>query len=142
MLVFLFVFLTFYTLPRLGNNTQTTTTNILNGSIEIPPLHFEYYNLTIAPQYVNTFITGNFSITGTGSDNSARVFVFNSTNFQIFQANGTIKNPIYTSGSVSSGTLDIQLPRGGGQYVLLFDNTFDSATPKTLVSKLNLVSST
>ncbi|MHB8702456.1 MAG: hypothetical protein ACYC7D_15745 [Nitrososphaerales archaeon] len=140
-IIFLILLISYFNVPSLlsPSQTSTTTLNIQTGLLSIAPSRFMYIKMNIDPNTHKAFVVGNFTSTGSTGDNAIRVFLVNQTEFQTFQSSGQANESVFSTGEISSGTINAQIPQGGGQYYLLFDNSFDSSTAKSVNATVNLL---
>jgi hypothetical protein len=120
---------------------NTTTLSVLSGSQVVQPSNYIYFTFTLGDRYLSNYLIGNFTSSGSGGDNGIRMFLFNETNFKIFQSTGIAVGVIYETGLVSSGNLDVKLPQIDAEYVVVFDNSLDVSNSKTISGSIYLISS-
>lgn len=111
------------------------TVNIVNGLITVPPGGYEYYEFTVPSCASNARVYGSFLASG-GSGNDIIVDVMDQTNF-INWENGHQAYAYYTSGQVTTGTINAYL-QGGNTYYLVYDNTFSVFSTKNVQTTVNL----
>jgi len=103
--------------------------------------NFRYYKFSLPPGSTNVAIVGQFSASNDGNknrgerksadkdssdkdaDSSIEVYVLSEPAFIVWQ-NGYAASSVYESGRVSGGTVQAELPGGGGIYYLVFSNKF------------------
>jgi hypothetical protein len=66
-----------------------------------------------------------------GDDNDVEVYVLSEPAFAVWQ-NGYATSSVYESGRVSQGSMQADLPAGGGVYYLIFSNKFSAKTSKNI----------
>ena len=96
---------------------------------------FRFYKFSLPQSSTNVSIIGQFSAApdnrgvkssakGTGDadmDGSIEVYVLSEPAFAVWEK-GYAANSVYESGKVQQGTLQAELPAGGGVYYLVFSN--------------------
>ena len=130
------------TVSHLLTSTNTTTQtpptlSIFYGSESVQVQSWLAKNFSYTASNIPV-ITGHFSASGGGSDNNIRILVLTIANFTQFKRTGTV-NAYYSSGAVSSGTLNVNLPSGNGEYTFVIDNTFDSIQSKSVFVNASLL---
>ncbi|HKW05029.1 MAG TPA: hypothetical protein VJN71_07005 [Nitrososphaerales archaeon] len=122
--------ITVYRMMGSSSTVSPPSIAIFQGAEILPPSQWLAKNFTYQATNV-PLIAGNFSSTGSGTDNSVRILVLTLDNFSLFEKTGVVL-AYYTSGETASGVLNIHLPMGNGEYTFVLDNSFDSAQSKTV----------
>jgi hypothetical protein len=99
-------------------------------SFNVPALSSQAYKFSAPAGSADVRIEGHFSASG-GLGNDIEVFVMNEDSYANWQ-NRHATQPYFSSGRVTQGTFDVQLPSDTGTYYLVFNNRFSLLTPKTI----------
>jgi hypothetical protein len=102
---------------------------IVNGNLTVNASSYEYYDFTVSI-HISPTVQGTFTVS---SGEKIRVYIMDSANFTDWQ-NKRPARMYYDSGESSSGNVTATLP-SGGNYVLVYDNTF-SATSKKVTTQV------
>lgn len=104
--------------------THPQNISVVNGSVDVSAGATQSFTFSVPQGAMTARVSGSFSVsTGSGSD--IKVYVYDSY--------GTV---LYSSGQVPVGVLDVPLP--SGPYSLVFDNTFSTASAKTVQAQATL----
>ena len=79
-------------------------------------------------------VSGTFRASG-GSGNDIQVFILDGDNYRLLEA-GEQFHGYYSSGKISSGSIDVRLPKGS--YYIVFNNKFSFLTNKAVDAEINL----
>lgn len=101
-----------------------------NEALTINQLGYSYFKLDVPAKASSVALLGNFTASGRGG-NTIEAFVFSETDYVNWQ-NNQQADPFYSSGKVTMGTIDANLPPGPGSYYLVFNNKFSVLAPKTI----------
>ncbi len=93
--------------------------SVVSGTISVPPGATRGFGFAVPSGATNAHVTGSFTASG-GSGNDIKVYVDDSH-----------ANALYSSGQVSTGNFDVQLP-AGFTYLLFLDNSFSTLSTKTV----------
>jgi len=113
--------------------------------------NFRYYKFSLPPGSTNVAIVGQFSASNDvnknrgdhknadkdnadkdkDADSNIEVFVLSEPAFIVWQ-NGYAASSVYESGRVPQGTIQAELPGGGGIYYLVFSNKFAPKAAKNV----------
>jgi ribosomal protein L40E len=117
---------------------------ILDTPFPVTARNFRYYKFDLPEGSMNVSIVGQFtsssaekkspgtkSAAADGDDNDIEVYVLSEPAFAVWQ-NGYATSSVYESGRVSQGTMQSDLPAGGGVYYLIFSNKFSSRSTKNI----------
>ena len=121
---------------------------ILQTPFSVSAHNFRYYKFSSPPGSMNVAIVGQFSALSEGSknrgerknadkdidkdaDSNIEVYVLSEPAFIVWQ-NGYAASSVYESGRVSQGTVQAELPHGGGIYYLVFSNKFAPKAAKNV----------
>ncbi len=110
-------------------------TESIDTAFTIPQLRHKAYKFAIPAGVNSGTVQGHFSATG-GSHNDIEVWLMNDDGFVNWQNKHSV-TPIYNSGRVTQGTLNVSLP-GAGTYYLVFNNQFSLISPKAVQDNLTL----
>lgn len=120
----------------IGSTKVPQSLKIVNTTMSVPTAHYFYYSFQMTSSLdSNVVVNGTFSSSG----GPIETFVFNQTNYNIWQGNPNGGYSYYNSGQVSSGVISANLPDGKGVYYLVFSNggsTNDSVTANSNVNWL------
>ena len=117
----------------------------------VGPHSFRYYKFALPEGSLKVAMVGQFtSVTeaagsagrkdetrAASADNDIEVYVLSEAAFAVWQ-NGYATSSLYESGRVAEGTLNGELPAGGGVYYLVFSNKFSPKTSKSVHGSLLL----
>jgi len=106
-----------------------TYTESIDTALSVPPLQRKVYRFDLPPAVKDAAVQGRFTATG-GARNDIEVWVMNDDSFVNWQ-NGHPVTPLYSSGRVTRGNLNLSL-REAGTYYLVFDNRFSVISPKAI----------
>jgi ribosomal protein L40E len=117
---------------------------ILETPFSVTARNFRYYKFDLPEGSMNVSIVGQFtssaaekknpatkSAAADGDDNDIEGYVLSEPAFAVWQ-NGYATSSVYESGRVSQGTIQADLPAGGGVYYLVFSNKFSSKSTKNI----------
>ena len=117
---------------------------ILETPFSVSARNFRYYKFDLPEGSMNVSIVGQFTSSSTekkspgtkspaadGEDNDIEGYVLSEPAFAVWQ-NGYATSSVYESGRVSQGTIQADLPAGGGVYYLVFSNKFSSRSAKNI----------
>lgn len=110
-------------------------TERVDAAFAVPKLHHKDYRFTIPAGATDAVLQGHFAATG-GARNDIEVWVMNDDTFVNWQNRHSV-TPIYSSGRVTQGTLNVPLPESG-TYYLVFNNQFSLISPKAVEDNLTL----
>jgi hypothetical protein len=105
--------------------------DVARGEISVNASSYKVYNFTIPSDSTQGQVMGYFETSG-GSGNNIRVYIMNSTNFDIWQQGGNATT-IYDSGETVTGNISITYD-SGGSYFLVYDNTADAILQKNVTT--------
>ena len=97
-----------------------------NPNLHVNALAFNYFKLDVPSGATNARLRGNFTASG-GFTNDIEVYVLSTDDFVNWQNRHAAKS-FYSSGTVTVGTLDVNLPADAGTYYLVFNNRFSLLT--------------
>jgi hypothetical protein len=103
---------------------------VLNQAITINQLGYSYIELNVPVKASSVRLQGNFTASG-GNENAIEAYVFSGDDY----ANWTKRrdaHSYYSSGRVSIGNIEANLPAGTGNYYLVFNNKFSVLSPSTV----------
>lgn len=95
---------------------------LINGAISLPANHYREYPFNTYDGNTDLSVTGSF-VVSEGATSGIEVFLMNQTSFFSW-ANGYQSNSYFSSGILTSGTINVSLPKGGGEYHLVYSNNF------------------
>lgn len=101
-----------------------------NQALTINQLGYSYFKLDVPAKASSVALRGNFSASGRGG-NTIEAYVFSEADYVNWQ-NNQQADPFYSSGKVTMGTIDANLPTGPGSYYLVFNNKFSVLAAKTI----------
>ena len=111
---------------------SSSSTRLTPEQFVVSATQIRYWTFTADAR---TVMVGRFQAAG-GSGNDIRVIVTDPDGFGNFRNGHTIQ-PLYYSGKVTVGRLNMRFP-ARGEYYLVFDNTFSRISPKEISSDLVL----
>jgi hypothetical protein len=117
--------------PQLRLYTQTIDT-----AFTVPRLSDKAYRFAIPAGAREATLQGHFTATG-GSGNDIEVWVMNDDGFANWQ-NKHLVTPIYNSGKVTQGTVNVSLSDDAGTYYLIFNNRYSLISPKAVQDNVSL----
>jgi hypothetical protein len=109
---------------------------LMPASVDIKARSFGFYRFTVPRGATNVGVSGQFSATGEREDN-VEVYVVADAAFVSWQY-GYAPDAYYSSGRVSQGKIDADLPSGAGAYYLVFNNKFSPRAAKTVQASVTL----
>jgi hypothetical protein len=109
---------------------QQRIQTISNPTLLVKATGSSHFKLDVPPGAGNVHLRGNFIARG-GMDDDIEAYVFSDEEFMNWR-NGHSAESLYSSGKVTVGKFDIDLPSDSGTYYLLFDNTSSLFTQKTV----------
>lgn len=117
---------------------------ILESPFSVTARNFRYYKFDLPEGSMNVSIVGQFtsssaekknlatkSAAADADDNDIEGYVLSEPAFAVWQ-NGYATSSVYESGRVPQGTIQADLPAGGGVYYLIFSNKFSSKSTKNI----------
>jgi hypothetical protein len=117
--------------PRIQHASQ----NLLGGSFIVEPGKYKPFAVAVTAAMNNPTVEGNF--TASGGNNDIEVLVLEETQYLNWQ-NGHKFDATYSSGRVTAGKLNVQLPQEPGTYYVVFSNRFSWITNKAVVADVKL----
>ncbi len=108
----------------IGSNPDQT---VLDKSFAVPAHGLRYYTFSLPADAKNVSVVGRF----TSSGGDIETFVLSEASFADWQK-GSTASSVYASGRVSQGGLRGNMPAGAGVYYVVFNNRFDSQSPKNV----------
>ncbi len=111
-------------------------TETIDNAFTVPQLRDKSYRFVIPPGARDATLQGRFTATG-GAHNDIEVWVMNNDGFVNWQNKRSV-TPIYNSGRVTQGTLNVSLPSATETYYLVFNNRFSFISPKAVQDNLTL----
>ncbi len=109
---------------------------LMPASVDIKARSFAFFRFTVPRGATNVGVSGQFSVTG-DRDNNLEVYVVPDAAFVSWQY-GYAPDTYYSSGRVSEGKIDAELPSGRGAYYLVFNNKFAPRAQKTAQASVTL----
>ena len=103
---------------------------ISNRALIVKATGNSHFKLDVPAGADSVYLRGNFTARG-GMDDDIEARVFSDDEFMNWQ-NGQSAETLYSSGKVTVGKFDINLPSGSGTYYLVFDNTSSLFTQKSV----------
>jgi hypothetical protein len=101
--------------------------NIVNGLLTIDAEGYQVYVVKTPPDATQIHVQGSFNASG-GTGNDIEVFIMDTVAFKNWQNNHTVR-AYYDSGRLTTSNFDVALP-SGGEFALVFSNTFSSFSRK------------
>jgi len=121
------------------NNSNTPQlrpyTESIDTAFTVPQLRHKAYRFALPADAKDAALQGHFTATG-GAHNDIEVWLMNDDGFVNWQ-NRHPMTPIYNSGRVTQGTLNISFSQSG-TYYLVFNNQFSMISPKAVQDNLTL----
>ena len=115
---------------------KTVTETIFSGSINVPPLTYRYITFDVPSNARDVQLNINIVASG-GWGNNIILYVMNYPNFVNYE-NGNNYYVYYNSGKETYIYTTVNLPNGGGEYVIVLDNTFSIISTKTVTGTITL----
>lgn len=103
---------------------------VSSEAVTINQLGYSYFKLDVPAKASSVMLKGSFIASG-GVGNTIEAFIFSETDYVNWQ-NRHASTPFYSSGRVTMGAIDLELPVGAGSYYLVFNNKFSVLAPKTV----------
>jgi hypothetical protein len=103
---------------------------VSSSALTINQLGYSYFQIDVPQKASSVVLHGSFTARG-GDSNNIEAFVFSDNDYLNWQKRRA-SSPFYSSGKVSMGTIDANLPEGAGTYYLVFNNKFSVLAPKTI----------
>ena len=119
-----------------GPTYVTQSTTVFSGSAAVNPSSYYYITFNVPSNAINVQLSINLEASG-GSGNDIRLYVMSYTDFINWQ-NGHTVSPYYSTGQETAFNTVVNLPNGGGTYVVVFDNTFSIFSSKTVTGTITL----
>ncbi len=110
-------------------------TETIDGAFTVPHLHDKAYRFAVPAGAKDAALQGHFTATG-GANNDIEVWLMNDDGFVNWQNRHPV-TPIYNSGRITQGTLNVSLPESG-TYYLIFNNRFSVISPKAVQDNVSL----
>lgn len=117
--------------PTIQHGSQ----DVLGGSFIVEPGKYKVFNVAVTAAMKYPTVEGTF--TASGGNNDIEVFVLDESQYMNWQ-NGHKFDATYSSGRVTAGKLNIQLPQEPGTYYVVFSNRFSYITNKAVVADVKL----
>jgi len=118
-------------LKQLERLTKKHHSQVLdNSALTVDPVEYAFFDLVVPAGATGVHLQGNFTASG-GSGNDTEAHVFSDTDFANWK-NGHESKTYYSSGRVTVGNFNVDLPDGAGTYDLVFDNRFSLLSKKTV----------
>lgn len=112
------------------------TQPIVNTAFTVNASSGLYYKFLVPQGAYNVTVDGRLSATG-GSGNDIEAYLLNEDEFVNWQ-NGHSTSTYFSSGRVTQGSINAQLPSGAGTYYVVFNNKFSLLTPKAVQASVLL----
>lgn len=116
------------TIQQIGKQQRTATLN--NPALIVKAISYNATKFDIPAGAVNALLNGTFTARG-GLGNDIDVLVLSQDDFVNWQNRHPYKY-VYSSGKVTTGTLNVTLPANAGTYYLVFDNRFSLMSEKSI----------
>jgi|WetSurMetagenome_2_1015567.scaffolds.fasta_scaffold50446_4 hypothetical protein len=113
---------------------QAHSQSIVHDIVTVKAGGYHYYTVTVASGMQDARITGRFTASG-GSGNDIIVLVLDSDGFTNWSNNHEVP-AYYSSGKVTTGSLDVLL-HAPGTYYLVLSNTFSTVTTKDVRANMD-----
>jgi hypothetical protein len=110
---------------------QQRTFTVKNPAFHLNALNFGYFKLDVPSGATSVNLSGNFTANG-GFTNDVEAYVLSADDFVNWQNRHAAK-ALYSSGKVTVGTLNVNLPADAGTYYLVFNNRFSLLAQKTVI---------
>jgi predicted nucleic acid-binding Zn ribbon protein len=110
-------------------------TESIDAGFTVPKLGSHAYKFMIPVGAIDPVLQGHFDATG-GAGNDVEVWLMNDDQYVNWQNRHSV-TPIYSSGRVTQGTVNIPLPQPG-TYYLVFNNRFSLVSPKAVQDNISL----
>ncbi len=110
---------------------------VFSGSVAVNAHSMYWINFTVDPRMKHVHIAGHFQAYGS-RENDIEALVCSEEDFINFK-NGHQTQPLYDSvGKITVGNIVADIPDGGGEYVLVFNNAFSQVSGKTVTGEVSL----
>ncbi len=109
---------------------QPHETPVFNQAVTINQLGYSYIEFKVPAKASGVQLHGTFTASG-GADNAIEAYVFSENDYSNWQKRHDV-SPYYTSGRVTMGKIDANLPAGPDSYYLVFNNKFSVLNPATV----------
>ncbi|HEY1679024.1 MAG TPA: hypothetical protein VGG04_15010 [Candidatus Sulfotelmatobacter sp.] len=106
---------------------RTPDQAIIDRNFTVGPRGFRFYKFTLPEGSAHMAVVGKFSASGEGGGNLVEVLIFGEDQLRAWQTGDSVQS-IYKSGPVAEGTVKVDLPAGGGSYVVVFSNRFSTSS--------------
>jgi hypothetical protein len=103
---------------------------VSSDPVAINQLAYTYFKLDVPAKASSVLLKGTFIASG-GTGNTVEAFLFPETDYVNWQ-NRHAATPLYSSGKVTMGAIETELPAGAGSYYLVFNNKFSVLDSKTV----------
>lgn len=117
--------------PTIKHGSQ----DVLGGSFIVEPGKYKVFNVAVTAAMKYPTVEGTF--TASGGNNDIEVLVLEESQYANWQ-NGHKFDATYSSGRVTAGKLNVQLPPEPGNYYVVFSNRFSYITNKAVVADVKL----
>jgi hypothetical protein len=114
--------------PKLHSETIDTV-------FTVPKLSFHAYKFVVPVGATESVLQGHFNAAG-GDGNDVEVWVMNDDGYVNWQNKHSVI-PVYNSGRITQGTINVVLPQPG-TYYLVFNNRFSFLSAKAVQDNINL----
>jgi hypothetical protein len=126
-------------LAACGPERQTFTINVLDGTIAVENAAYRCDTVVIGDTLYRPRLTGEFTVSGSGTDPDIRISVVDGINYRSWLGVGTDYSSYYYSGEVTGGTISASLPSlRGDTYYVIYDNRFDPFRDKAVYRRIDL----
>jgi hypothetical protein len=98
--------------------------------VTVKQLAYTYFKLDVPDKAGSVLLKGTFIASG-GTGNTIEAFLFPESDYVNWQ-NRHAATPLYSSGKVTMGAIETELPAGAGSYYLVFNNKFSVLDSKTV----------
>jgi len=115
---------------------QQRTFTFKNRDLHLNALNYGYFKLDVPSGATSVNLRGNFTASG-GFTNDVEVYVLSADDYVNWQNRHAAKS-FYSSGKVTVGTLNVNLPADAGTYYVVFNNRFSLLTQRTVLVDASL----
>jgi predicted nucleic acid-binding Zn ribbon protein len=105
-------------------------------SFEVSPGGYSVYKVNVPAGASHVMVSGSFSVAGQAADD-IEVSLMSDTAFVSWQ-NGYSGDTYYSSGKVTQGGVEADLPTNAGNYFLVFNNKFSQRVAKQVQANVTL----
>lgn len=107
------------------------------GAFTVRQLSTSNYRFVVPAGASDVTMKGHFTATG-GSGNDIEVVVISEDEFVNWQNGHLPTHPLYNSGKVTQGSINLTLPADAATYYVVFNNKFSIISPKAVEANIDV----